>query len=489
VHYACAVATPMSALFSAALTLKLGTGVDHRVGHNGYRLAESEGSRMKERHWNTLVTSIRHGDCILVLGPEIPTENLDAPADAGNGSFVDALTGALATELEEDGRRVTGTTLAAVAQQYEDAEGFGPNALRARAERFYKLPRFVPSEVHAALANLPFSLILTTCQDDLMARALQAAGKAPIVQRYNLRGDKRDNPEFPLTNSPQGPLVYRLFGDAQEPGSLVLSENDLLDFLIAIVSDRPPLPNSLGGALKRANQSFLFVGFGITQWYLRVLLKVLVRSLEFHRTGSSTIATEPLFGLSDVDREQTILFYQRGTPIELEDAETDAFLTELNDRLDAEGGVGQSTRTGPRPRVFISYAREDGDLARRTFDALQKANFEPWLDTERLSGGELWDDRTRDELEGADFVLVLYSPALCRKTDGYVNKEIFLARERKLRVRGRFLIPLRTAEISDEDRIAELSEYQEMPLRPTHFDEDVENLISSMRREHQRRQR
>ena len=43
----------------------------------------------------------------------------------------------------------------------------------------------------------------------------------------------------------------------------------------------------------------------------------------------------------------------------------------------------------------------------------------------------------------ADFVLVIYSPALCRKTDSYVNKEIALARERKLRVRGSFLIPLR----------------------------------------------
>ena len=43
------------------------------------------------------------------------------------------------------------------------------------------------------------------------------------------------------------------------------------------------------------------------------------------------------------------------------------FLTELNERLDAEGGVvEQSTRIGPRPRVFISYAREDGDLARMT---------------------------------------------------------------------------------------------------------------------------
>ena len=97
-------------IVSAALTLKHG----------------SEGSGMKERHWNTLVTSIRHGDCILVLGPEIPADNLDA-ADAGKRSFVDALTAALATELvEDDPRRRTGTTLAAVAQQYEDAEGFGP---------------------------------------------------------------------------------------------------------------------------------------------------------------------------------------------------------------------------------------------------------------------------------------------------------------------------------------------------------------------------
>ena len=69
-----------------------------------------------------------------------------------------------------------------------------------------------------------------------------------------------------------------------------------------------------------------------------------MRSLEFHRTGSNTIATEPLLGLSEVDREQTILFYQRGTPIELEDAETGAFLTELKERLAAEGGVARAVR-------------------------------------------------------------------------------------------------------------------------------------------------
>ena len=97
-------------------------------------------------------------------------------------------------------------------------------------------------------------------------QALKAAGKEPIVQRYHLRGDKRDNTEFMLPGSPRTPVVYHLFGDAQEPGSLVLSENDLLDFLVAIVSERPPLPNSLVRALKRVGQSFLFVGFGIRHW-------------------------------------------------------------------------------------------------------------------------------------------------------------------------------------------------------------------------------
>ncbi|MFY9918461.1 MAG: toll/interleukin-1 receptor domain-containing protein [Mycobacterium sp.] len=448
----------------------------------------SEGSSMEKRHWNTLVTSIQHGDCILVLGPEIPTQNLDVSADSDNGSFVDALTGALAAELEEEGKFVTGTTLAAVAQQYEDA--YGPNALHALAAMSYKSPQFMPSQIHTALAELPFSLILTTCQDDLMARALEAAGKAPIVRRYHFDGDGRDNPEFPLANSPQAPLVYHLFGNAQEPNSLVLSENDLLDFLIAIVADRPPLPSSLNGALKRGRQSFLFIGVGITQWYLRVLLKVLVRSLGLHRSASNTIATEPLLGLSETDREQTILFYQRGMRIELEDAETGAFLADLNKRLDAAGGfVEQATRSGPRPHVFISYAREDGDLARRMLHDLEEANFEAWLDTDRLSGGEKWNERICDEIEGADFVLVLYSPALCRKTDSYVNKEIALARKRELMVRGSFLIPLVTAEISHDDHIAELSDYHQMPLRPKHFDEDMKTLISHIRRTFQLRQR
>jgi len=197
---------------------------------------------MKERHWTSLVTSLRHGQSVLVVGPEIPVKSVSAgqPDATESTTYIEALTLELASELEEDNRRVTGHTLAAVAQQYEDAEGFGPNALRALAEKFYKSRTYGTSEVHRALAALPFGLILTTCHDDLLARALVEAGKRPIIQRYHLRGDKRDNSEFVLPGFPDTPVIYHLFGNAQEPASLVLGENDLLDFLVAIVSERPP---------------------------------------------------------------------------------------------------------------------------------------------------------------------------------------------------------------------------------------------------------
>jgi len=115
---------------------------------------------MKERHWTSLVTSLRHGQCVLMLGQEgsaTPAE-ADRAGSRNDGSFAEALMRRLADELEEDGRRVIGDSLAAVAQQYEDAAGFGTNALRARAEKFYNSGALAPSALHRGLASLPFGL-------------------------------------------------------------------------------------------------------------------------------------------------------------------------------------------------------------------------------------------------------------------------------------------------------------------------------------------
>jgi hypothetical protein len=445
---------------------------------------------VKERHWNNLVGSLRHGNCVLMLGSEIPVKATSATNGSQSGNtLAEELRLRLARELEEDDRSPSGNTLAALAQQYEDTEGFGPTTLRATAEMVLTSRQYSPSSVHEQLAALPFSLIVTTGQDTMLEQALKAAGKSPITHRYHLRGDKRENPEFVLPGTPASPVVFHLFGSAEEPSSLVLSENDVLDFLIRVVSERPPLPNSFLRVLKRVGQSFLFVGFGIRHWDLRILLKILLRALELNRSGPA-IAAEPLDGLIQSDRDEMILFYQRGTRVELEDDDVGDFLTKLSDRLEADGGfVGQAMPLGPRPRVFISYAREDAALASKVFDALQKEYFEPWLDQESLQGGDDWNKRIENDLDASDFVLVLYTPAFCRKTDSYVNKEVALACERALRVRGSFLIPVRTEVLSEEDRVDALRKFDEMELRETAFDEDFSKIISTLKREYQRRNR
>ena len=148
-----------------------------------------------------------------------------------------------------------------------------------------------------------------------------------------------------------------------------------------------------------------------------------------------------------------------------------------------------SPRRSVRGRACSSASPRGWRTCRHDVRCLAKSYFEPWLDTDTLSGGELWDERICEELDAADFTLVSTARRCAARRTATSTRKSHLARERDHRVRGPFLIPLRTAEISTEDRIAELSEYQEMPLRPTHFDEDMAKVISSMRRDLQRRQR
>ena len=446
---------------------------------------------LKERQWTELVSFMQHGHCVLVLGPEVRVAS-DPGARGGAPSsgqtYADSLAQYLTDELRAEGKLVGDARLTAVAQQYQDDQDFGTNSLRAQAARFCSSDMLKPSSDHDLLAALPLRLVLSTTHDSLLERALKAQHKSCSPVRYHFRGDRRDNAELSHLGSPEAPVIYHLFGDALEPSSMVLSENDLLDFLVAVVSSNPPLPNGLIRALQQAG-TFVFVGFGIHHWYLRVLLKVLVRALDLHRSASR-IATESLASLPPADLEQTVLFYQRGARVQVCDQPIDAFLTELHARLRAAGGyLGPTEYAGPRPKVFISYASEDAPIASQIFATLQSASFDPWFDQAALQGGDRWDQTIEEGLKESDFVLVVHSAALSRKRDSYVNKELALARRRALEVRGSFLIPLRTDDLTPEQRISELSEYQEVPLRGGHYADNLKQVISLMTREIQRRRR
>ena len=428
---------------------------------------------MRERDWENLLWNVRRGRAVLFTGPD-----LDPTADGPTA----ALTRQLGDLLRDEGRTVLGQSLAAVAQQLEDDPRFGRSDLEREVARFHDRSA-TNGAVEARVAALPFALVVTTDHGPRVATALRAAGKRVEVARYHFRGA---NPPVAFANDPAAPLVYHLHGIIDEPPSLVLTERDLLELLERILAQRPGLPDAVSAHLQKRDTTFLFLGVGLRQQYLRVLL----HALRINRDDRSLAVEEggPGAGRSD----DTVLFYERGK-IGLYDAPVSDFVDELRRRFEASGGAVAAAPAGPpaaRPRVFISYASEDAARARRLFEGLEGAGFDTWLDKARLEGGDRWDATIEGEIERSDYVLVLQSRALAAKIDSYVNAEIRLALKRAGHVRAPFkcLVPL---QIEPCEMLADLAAYQTEPLGvgPEGYEGDLRKLVSLLRRDYQLRQR
>jgi hypothetical protein len=59
--------------------------------------------------------------------------------------------------------------------------------------------------------------------------------------------------------------------------------------------------------------------------------------------------------------------------------------------------------------VFLSYASQDADAARRICDALRAAGIEVWFDQSELRGGEAWDRRIRDQIRHCALFIAIIS--------------------------------------------------------------------------------
>jgi hypothetical protein len=145
-----------------------------------------------------------------------------------------------------------------------------------------KLAADDPNEPHRVLASLNLPLYLTTNCDSFMVEALAARpNTAPgrEVCRWNKDLDglpSRFEGGASYKPTRQAPLVYHLFGSDVEQRSLVLTEDNYLDFLIK-VSEKGRIPDYIRGVL--ASTSLMFLGYGLHDWEFRVLLRGLVATV------------------------------------------------------------------------------------------------------------------------------------------------------------------------------------------------------------------
>ncbi len=421
------------------------------------------GSIVAFGRWDKLLYGIGRGECILFLGPDLPL----ARPGGEQRLPVHALAERLSAQLDDKDPDLDRDDLARVAQRFLAQED--EMSLEMEVTRWHQELAGERSALHDDLAALPFRLIVTSGHDPLMETALRQAGKAPAVERYHYRGT---NQELLPEPSIEAPVLFHLHGHAAEPPSVVLTETQLLDFLAALISRNPPLPNDLNAALT-GGRLFLFLGFGLDRWHLRILLHV----LKVLRRGSRAFAIETSQQDAGAPEVGAVLFFRENFKVEVHRQDVPDFVRELRRRhvppAGASGPAGAALAAPARPtrlpaaagpRVFLCHASENKDRAREIHDALKRAGLDPWLDQEALRGGDRWDALIESTIKEVDYFVVLNSRALAAKSRqaSYVNKEINEALEaRKWRLVKHFIIPVT---IDDAPLLAALADCHAVDL-------------------------
>ena len=94
--------------------------------------------------------------------------------------------------------------------------------------------------------------------------------------------------------------------------------------------------------------------------------------------------------------------------------------------------------------IFLSYASQDAEAARRICDALRGAGLEVWFDQSELRGGDAWDASIRKQIKDCALFVPIISANTQVREEGYFRREWNLAAQRTLDMaEGKaFLLPV-----------------------------------------------
>ncbi|HEY5552184.1 MAG TPA: toll/interleukin-1 receptor domain-containing protein, partial [Opitutaceae bacterium] len=80
--------------------------------------------------------------------------------------------------------------------------------------------------------------------------------------------------------------------------------------------------------------------------------------------------------------------------------------------------------------MFLSYASQDAEEAKRIADALRAAGVEVWFDQSELRGGDSWDAAIRKQIKECALFVPIISAHTQERSEGYFRLEWHLAEQR-----------------------------------------------------------
>jgi len=148
-------------------------------------------------------------------------------------------------------------------------------------------------------------------------------------------------------------------------------------------------------------------------------------------------------------------------------------------------------RPSNRIRVFMAYAQEDRPLVQRIYHDLQRAGFEPWMDSAKLLPGQNWPRAIQREIELADFVLINFSHHSVAKR-GYFQYELRHALEVSDRVPldEIFLVPVRFSDCEVPIEVARKTQYIDLfPDYEAGMRAIINMMLAQIRKRQKKRER
>jgi hypothetical protein len=393
---------------------------------------------MKEDDWKKLCRNIHERNCVLVLGSQFPIERKGVKDCTTFGALladqvkkelvtIERLPADILTQLNSnDMFRLTSEYL-----NYKEVDrSLAREDLECLLTDYcsHILPA-LRSTAFRKLSSLPFSCIVNTNYTDFFVQQIREIGKTPTGEYFNFRSKKATR----VAASPSGfqctdltPFVYNLFGHIKDPHSLVISNTDITEFAINVVSGNPGLPANLGCYLAEPNKMFLFLGFGILSksWFFRILLQALKNNGKSRM--SYALECEDNFGQ---DFNPLIHLFRNELKISIELSDQITFIDTLIDHYNSYyNSSPQILKDEYLPKAFISYKSEDFEKVKDICQRLKQNGINVWLDKERLQGK--WQTKITDEILNADAFVLMQSKQLKNSPVNYVNVEIKEALQR-----------------------------------------------------------
>jgi SIR2-like domain len=261
---------------------------------------------LDEAKWDCLLLRISKQKCTPFLGPEtcfdfsIPSASVlaDEWAEKHNYPF-------------DDRRNLARVSQYVAYNVYENVRD--AKAIFAKKFHGLKSPDFCnPDEPYRILASLPLKVYINTHYFAFMSRALMSLNKEPhriVCRSTNNESLKNESDlETACDPTPACPLVYHMFGNVDDPESLVLTEDDYLDFLVRTSYTSSLIPDVVQGAL--VNNSLLFFGYQTNDLDFRVILRTLARiwrgpsqassyTIQFVHVSDEKVSSEQVIRLKD----------------------------------------------------------------------------------------------------------------------------------------------------------------------------------------------